>query len=339
MREKQGISGWVKKALPQIWYSRQFPAILWAWFFLPLTLVFCMLVMFRRHWYKNRSHRVGLPIIVVGNISVGGSGKTPMVIFLVQQLQNIGLSPGVISRGYGSKDKRARRVDQLDPESYGDEAVLIASRTHCPVAVGHDRYRAAKTLLEHSDCNIIISDDGLQHYRLYRDMEIIVIDGYRGFGNGYCLPSGPLREKPHRLNDADFVFELGQRAESKYPMFEVKPSRFINLVTDKNLGLTDFKGQQVNAVAGIADPDRFFQMLVSLGIKVIKHRFPDHHVYRAEQLKFDSQLPIIMTEKDAVKCISFASDRCWYLRVDVETEQENINAIIKKTNKLLQKEA
>jgi tetraacyldisaccharide 4'-kinase len=304
---------------------------------LPLALVFGALVWLRRLLYRLRilpAWRARVPVIVVGNITVGGSGKTPLVIALVEMLERRGHKPGVVARGYGRVPRREHdplgvvRVypDVATPEHFGDEPVLIARRSRVPVYVSPDRAAAARALLEaHAEVDVIVSDDGLQHYALARDLEIAVVDAERAFGNGLLLPSGPLREPVRRLREVDAVVmngEEGARGDFGKRNFTMRlgHERFVALASNQELAPAEFalatRGRRVVAVAGIGNPDRFFEHLARLGIAARGVAFPDHHAYRAADLKLAGAEVIVMTEKDAVKCAAFADARMWSMRVD-----------------------
>ena len=293
---------------------------------LPLSWLFCAVALVRRWVYRAgllKVERLPVPVVVVGNISVGGTGKTPMVAWLVALLRREGFRPGIVSRGYGGKARhwpQQVRPDS-DPQMVGDEAVLLARRCRCPMAVGPDRPAAARALLEYSDCDIIISDDGMQHYRLGRDVEIAVVDGVRRFGNGHCLPAGPLREPLRRLRTVDMVVANGTAGPREYAM-KLQPASLCNLQQpERTRPVQKLAGQQVHAVAGIGNPRRFFELLGSYGLDVIEHPFPDHHPFCAEDIRFGDGLPVLMTEKDAVKCQTFAAENDWYLPVDAQLDE------------------
>ncbi|MCC7410724.1 MAG: tetraacyldisaccharide 4'-kinase [Gammaproteobacteria bacterium] len=267
--------------------------------------------------------RLPVPVIVVGNLSVGGTGKTPLVIWLSQFLRGHGYSPGVVSRGYGGSARnwpQQVRPDS-DPYSVGDEPVLLARRTACPVAAGPDRVEAAAALIEHCDCDIIIADDGLQHYALGRDVEIAVIDGVRRFGNGQLLPAGPLRESPARLDKTDLVVANGLAGRGEFAMKYVAGALCSLDDPWRQVELRNLQTREVHAVAGIGNPENFFAMLRAHGLRVHVHAFPDHHRFRAADVQFDDDRPVIMTEKDAVKCHRFATPAHWYLPVSASLPQ------------------
>ena len=268
--------------------------------------------LYRRGWW--RSHRLGVPVIVVGNITAGGTGKTPVTIALVQQLMAAGWRPGVASRGYGREQAGTPRwVDAQTPARLGgDEPVLIAHKTGVPVRVDADRVAAGRALVE-AGCDVVVCDDGLQHYRLARDIELEVVDARRGYGNGRLLPAGPLREPVSRAKNCAFrILNLGQGGEGvatiglgQWPM-RLAIREAVPMAGGRSLPLAAFRGQRVHAVAGIAHPERFFAMLRSLDIAVVPHAFADHHAFVPDDLVFSSDLPVLMTEKDAVKCAAFA---------------------------------
>lgn len=263
--------------------------------------------------------RAPVPVIVVGNLTVGGTGKTPLAIALVKRLRAGGWSPGVASRGYGRQDPATPRwVDRhTTPAEGGDEPVLIARRSGVPVRVDRDRVAAARALAA-AGCDIVVCDDGLQHYRLRRDLEIEVIDGQRRYGNGRLLPAGPLREPAQRAARCDFhVVNGGSAGPGEWPM-TLRPQGAVPLAGGKPLPLAAFAGHRVHALAGIGNPARFFDMLRAHGIAVVPHAFDDHHAYTAQDLQFGSQLPVLMTEKDAVKCASLAGP--WSYSVPIEAE-------------------
>jgi tetraacyldisaccharide 4'-kinase len=304
------------------WYSRNPFALA----LLPLAGLFGCVVALRRRLYRDGwlPHvRLPVPVLVVGNISVGGSGKTPLVIHLVQLLRNAGYRPGVVSRGYGGRGvhRPERVMPDSDADRVGDEPVLIAIRAGCPMVVDPDRPRAARELLQ-LGCDVVVSDDGLQHYRLERDLEIAVIDGRRGVGNGWLLPAGPLREPISRLSEVALVVGNGAAAPGQFLM-RLQAGPAWNLRDSVRCQpLEHWRGRKVHAVAGIGDPQRFFAMLDTLGIEAIAHPFPDHHRFRVSDLAFDDELTVLMTEKDAIKCRDLATERHWAVPVDAELDSD-----------------
>lgn len=275
-------------------------------------------------WFNTRRRPDDLPagcIVVVGNVAVGGSGKTPLVLRLCQALRSAGLKPGVVSRGYGGRVGGLRLVSPAsDAADVGDEPLMIAQQAGVPVVVSPDRAAAARALLK-KGVDVVISDDGLQHYRLPRDVEICVVDGRRGLGNGRLLPAGPLREPAERLERVDHIVINGEANPLPAGLEAIHMSLVAGLLHALNGGqnwrLAQFAGCRVNAVAGIGNPGRFFDLLRHARIHVIEHVFPDHHLYRRSDFDgMSPDLPILMTEKDAVKCRKFELDNAWYLSVD-----------------------
>jgi tetraacyldisaccharide 4'-kinase len=298
---------------------------------LPFSWLFRCIVFLRYFLYRfhfKKTVQFPVPVIVVGNISVGGTGKTPFVIWLAQFLQTQGYRPGIVSRGVGGKkNKIPYWVDRdADPIRVGDEALLLAQRTQCPLVICIDRVAAVRELLRKSNCNIIISDDGLQHYRLGRSIEIAMIDGARGFGNGYLLPAGPLRESISRLKQVDLV--IVNSDESSKHWMRLKGDSLVSLQNPHaTQPLTNFQHKKIHAVAGIGHPERFFAMLRENKLEIIEHIFPDHYGFQPQDIDFADDLPVIMTEKDAVKCIKFAKPQHWYLPVNADVSKEVENKI------------
>ncbi len=292
---------------------------------LPLAWLFRLAIFIRYFLYRYKIKKTisfPVPVIVVGNITVGGTGKTPFVIWLAQFLQKQGYRPGIVSRGVGGKRLNMPYwVDaKADPLTVGDEALLLVRRTQCPMVVSVDRVLAVKELLGKTNCNIVISDDGLQHYRLGRTIEIAIVDGERRFGNHCLLPAGPLREPLKRLNRVDLMVVNGGDKNEEF--MQLQGNKLASVKTHQIQALADFKNKTVHAVAGIGNPTRFFQTLGDAKIQIIPHVFPDHYLYQPNDIYFADDLPVIMTEKDAVKCIGFADQRHWYLPVQAEMSEE-----------------
>jgi tetraacyldisaccharide 4'-kinase len=331
--------------LQAIWYGGSRPP----WPLRALSRLFGLIVRLRRASYRRglfHSQRLAKPVIVVGNLTVGGSGKTPLVIWLAQQLRERGLRPGVVLRGYGGR-AAAGRVPQLveadsDVALVGDEALLLRLRAGTPVAVGRDRAGAAQRLLA-AGVDVIIADDGLQHLRLARDFEIAVLDAARGVGNGYLLPAGPLREPPQRLSTVDAIVINGE-AGGSLGAAGGKRSFVMRLTGDwlrtlagtgEGVALATLAGKRVHAIAGIGNPQRFFAQLAAAGLDVVAHAFPDHHRYRAAELEFGDDLPLLMTEKDAVKCRPFAAANRWYLPVAASFAGSDGSALLARLQRCL----
>lgn len=302
----------------------------------PVSLFFRALVALRRELYLSGflpSHQLLLPVIVVGNISVGGTGKTPLTLALAAQLIERGWHPLILSRGYGGTANKPQPVNQSSTATQvGDEPVLMARRNLCPVWVGADRVATAHAALQACpQCDVVLCDDGLQHYRLQRDMEIAVIDGMRRYGNELMLPAGPLREPVSRLQSVDAIVVNGGDAAGKEYAMNLGGEIFYNLLKpDQTATAANFDQPNVHAVAGIGNPQRYFQHLVSLGIAFTPHPFPDHHAYSAAELSFADCDAILLTEKDAVKCAPFADARYWVLRVDAQLDPALIDHLLRK---------
>jgi tetraacyldisaccharide 4'-kinase len=300
---------------------------------LPLAALFGLVSSIRRSLYRHgifKRQRLGVSVIVVGNIMAGGTGKTPLVLWLCAWLQSHGYRPGIVTRGYGGTAHEAAPVHaDSDPALYGDEAVLLAARSGCPVWAGHNRAAAGRALLAaHPECDVVISDDGLQHYALERDIEIAVVDAARGHGNGWLLPAGPLREPVSRLRSVDAVVVHGSPLPegcadvASYGMHLVGRSFYNLLNRERRAGAEYFEHKSVHAIAGIGHPQRFFRHLQQLGMTFFAHPYPDHYAYQPADLAYGNADAIVMTEKDAVKCRRFASERCWVLPVDAEVDPE-----------------
>lgn len=283
---------------------------------------------FRRAEHSRVRDR-GVPVIVVGNITVGGTGKTPLLMALAQELKRRGHRVGIVSRGYGGKSRTyPLRVDRNTPASQcGDEPAMLARRLGVPVVVDPQRARAIELLESDPDlaCDVILSDDGLQHYAMARDLEIVVVDAARGFGNALCLPAGPLREPMARLGSVDMIVSNGVDKrhqlprQFQYTAMALKPVACVNVMNGERIPVASFfRKQLLHGVAGIGNPSRFFQTLRDFGSQVIEHPFPDHYQYVTDDLQFGDALPILMTEKDAVKCGGLAIKNAWYLEVSAE---------------------
>ncbi len=301
----------------------------------PLSQLFGAISRRKRRQYvdgKKIAYRAPVPVVIVGNITAGGNGKTPVVVWLVEQLLAQGLKPGVVSRGYGGKAPYYPYFVESDTRTdiAGDEPVLIRRRTGVPVAVAPVRSEAVKLLLKH-DVDVIITDDGLQHYALARDLELVVIDGQRRFGNQHLLPLGPLRESCQRLNEVDFLICNGGQAQPNEAAMYLAPSELINIKTGARCAATSLTA--VVAMAGIGHPPRFFATLEALGVNpVVCQPFADHQAFTQQTLLDLAQQGqhLVMTEKDAVKCYSFAEDNWWYLPVDAVISEPQASAIIKR---------
>ena len=313
--------------LQRVWYANAASGVVLR----PLAWLFGALVRLRQEAYRRgwvRSFSVSKPVIVIGNITVGGTGKTPLTLWLARQLRQRGLRPGIVLRGYGGRSRVARRVTaSAGANEVGDEAALLAARSDCPVAVGADRVAAAR-LLE-AEVDLILADDGLQHLRLRRDLEIVVIDGERHFGNQRLLPAGPLREPLTRLETVDAVVVNGGSDGIGGLRMTLTGSEGVALVAKEHRLLRSFVPGPVHAVAAIGNPERFFALLRQQGLNLIPHSLPDHHAFERADLEFGDSLPVLMTEKDAVKCARFAEARYWYVPVEVVFSQEDADQLLR----------
>jgi tetraacyldisaccharide 4'-kinase len=297
-------------------------------FLQPLSWLYAAVVWARRKaysWGLRATYRVDRPVVVVGNLTVGGTGKTPLVTWLARRLAEAGMKVGIVSRGYGSggaQDTPRQVTEESNWQEVGDEPLLLYRATGCATVVGRDRVAAARVLVKQG-VDVIVADDGLQHLRLARDCEIVVIDGGRGFGNRRLLPAGPLRESVSRLAAADVLVinglpehsslrRVGVPVEARAMLMTLMPGEAVRLDGGADpRPLHDFRGRPVHAVAGIGNPERFFQDLSVRGLSLIEHPFADHHPFAPHDLAFDDDLPVLMTQKDAVKCIAFADSRMW----------------------------
>ena len=291
----------------------------------PLEALYRRIALRKRADYlegRRQAYRAPVPVVVVGNVTVGGTGKTPMILWLIEHCRARGLKVGVVSRGYGAKPPSLPwrvRAEQSAAQA-GDEPLMIVQRCGVPLVIDPDRPAAVRALLAEEPVDLILCDDGLQHYRLARDLELVLIDAARGLGNRRCLPAGPLREPAERLESVDAVLYNGASSDPAGAFsFVLRPSALVNLRSGERRYLTHFPpGQQVHALAGIGNPRRFFATLEALHWRPVPHAFPDHAAYSAEQLQFSPPLPLLMTEKDAVKCRAFAAADWWYLSVDAQ---------------------
>ncbi|WP_076418660.1 tetraacyldisaccharide 4'-kinase [Colwellia sp. UCD-KL20] len=346
------------RLIEKVWFKKHQAKWLVVPLLLPITLLFFILTSLRRFFYQIgllKACKVSAPIIIVGNIGIGGNGKTPVVIFLIEQCLKLGLNVGVVSRGYGGKAPHYPYL--LDKKSTadeaGDEPILIYKRCQIPVVVGSDRVAAARLLIEQG-CNIIIADDGLQHYKLARDIELIIVDAKRKFGNGLLLPAGPLREGAWRLNTVDYVIFNQPSVPEKLQKGQLVmnnrlncldmvlcPQFVCNVKTREKISLQLFIKQykKVNAMAGIGDPERFFTTLRNQKFEVENALgFVDHHHFTENDLNhFPSSIPLLMTEKDAVKCQAFAKAHWWYVPVGAEFSEQEITPLLDKIRALTSK--
>ncbi len=315
------------KSLQHYWYQKNY----FIWLLLPVSWLYCLIATFRRKLYQfnlKKSYASSVPVVIIGNITTGGSGKTPMLISLCESIKKWGYSPGVVSRGYGGSYTGVHQVSVNDPAALvGDEPLMIHQRSKVPVVVCTDRVAAVEYLVKNNHCDIVLSDDGLQHYRMRRNFEIAVIDSSRKFGNGFCLPAGPLRERISRLDEVDLLVlnKTGARFDSSAENIKAKISddcsytlqmvSLNKLNSGESKPLSEFLNKPVHAIAGIGHPQRFFKQLQQSGIKTVSHEFPDHHAYQQQDFSGWNEECIIMTEKDAVKCRNLNLPDAWVVIV------------------------
>jgi subfamily B ATP-binding cassette protein MsbA len=316
------------------WYKKS----LWLYLLYPFALIFSYLTTRRRRKYIkniNESYKADVPIIVVGNLTIGGTGKTPLVKHIAIELIERGYKPGIVSRGYGGKFKETLQVkEDSSVKETGDEAQILA-KLNLPFYLDKNRVRAVKTLIKNHDCDVIISDDGLQHYSMARDIEIAVIDGKRRFGNNLTFPAGPLRESIKRLKSVDFIVNNSGPTEEDEFLMSVSPSKFVHLKSGKSYSVDNWPmHKQIHAVAGLGNPGRFFDLLEKLGFEIIRHPFPDHHNFTSSDMFYLDHLPIVMTEKDASKCKDLDINKIWYLTIDADVSNKFIDKLDNKLKSL-----
>ena len=327
--------------LESIWYDPKKANSFGRKLLMPLSYLYSSVNIIQRKIQTKKQAKIACPVIVVGNITVGGTGKTPLTMHIVKLLQQAGYSPAIITRGYGGKATTWPQAvtTKSNPDLVGDEAVLMASSTGVPVYAGANRLASIEALLNSHDCDVIVSDDGMQHYALARDIQIAVIDGKRQLGNGYCLPAGPLREKKERLDSCDLIVVNGETdiannedyLKDSYEM-AFSGQTIINLSTLETKLLSDFNDQTVQALTGIGNPQRFYSGLKVAGLNVIENSFPDHYAFQKSDLNFDEASIVIMTEKDAVKCKALIGDakQYWCLPVTATLSNEFNIALLTK---------
>ena len=322
--------------IEKVWYSKNIFSLLLS----PLSLIYISIIYLRHTLYGLgliSITKINVPTIVIGNIGVGGTGKTPLVIWLAKHFKDKGFLPGIVSRGYGGT--YLSNIELVKPTSnpllVGDEPVIIARNTNCPVVVAKKRAKGAKELVEKYNCNIILCDDGMQHYSLARDIEIAVIDGQRRFGNNYCFPAGPLREPKSRIFKADLIVSKYNARTCEHKM-DYTYHQLVSLnELSKTIPISDLHGMTVHVIAGINNPDHFFSYLRSHKLELIVHKFPDHNSYTEDDVKFDDNFPVVMTEKDAVKCLNYSSDKHWYIPISAELSKSFVCDLDKHMGKII----
>ena len=322
--------------IEKVWYSKNIFSLLLS----PLSLIYISIIYLRYTLYQLgliSITKINVPTIIIGNIVAGGTGKTPLVIWLAKHFKDKGFLPGIVSRGYGGT--YLSNIELVKPTSnpllVGDEPVIIARNTNCPVVVAKKRAKGAKELVEKYNCNIIFCDDGMQHYSLARDIEIAVIDGQRRFGNNYCFPAGPLREPKSRIFKADLIVSKYNARTCEHKM-DYTYHQLVSLnELSKTIPISDLHGMTVHAIAGINNPDHFFSYLRSHKLELIIHKFPDHYSYTEDDVKFDDNFPVVMTEKDAVKCLNYSSDKHWYIPISAELSKSFVCDLDKLMGKII----
>lgn len=319
--DQNNRTSWLQQWLEKVWYENGRGR----WVLIPFSVLYCAINAYLRKTQTKHLPTLRCPVIVVGNITVGGTGKTPLTIYIVNLLKDAGYKPAIITRGYGGKaDSWPQSVTaESDTLMVGDEAVLMASRTGVPLYAGTDRLNSIQHLLKGHDCDVIVSDDGMQHYKLPRDIQIAVIDGERQLGNGYCLPAGPLREKKERLDECDLIVVNGNNnQQNQWYAMDLKGDTLVNLKTAEERPLVQFSGKNVHALTGIGNPKRFYSSLKQQGLQLTTHSYPDHYDFKANDLLFNDDKTVIMTEKDAVKCKKLVTDnrKYWYLPVKAQLD-------------------
>lgn len=316
------LASWVER----YWYQKP------SWrhcILLPFSGLYRCIILVRRLLYRAgifSTYKASVPVIVVGNITVGGTGKTPLVMGLVECLKREGYRPGIVSRGYGAYSKKEAMLLTADsrPEDIGDEPCMMFQRLQVPVAVCQNRVLAIQAC-EHVGCDVIVSDDGLAHYRFERDCNIVCMDGVRGLGSGYTLPAGPLREPKSRLKSVDFCVTTSSKSSGEKNESVIVPECLVSIADpNKTLPLSTFCGKSVRALAGIGHPERFFALLADLGYNVRSEAFRDHHRYTEADLSFYSGELVVMTEKDAIKCRLYDLDNAWYVKIKANFDYERI---------------
>jgi len=327
---QQNNTSKLQQWLEAIWYKQGKGGFL----LFPLMGFYCVINGLQRWLQTTLQKKLPCPVIIVGNITVGGTGKTPLTIYLVKLLEKAGYKPAIITRGYGGSAAQWPQTvtANSDPNLVGDEAVLMATRTDVPVYAGANRLASIQQLLKETDCDVIISDDGMQHYKLPRDIQIAVIDATRMLGNGYCLPAGPLREPESRLDNCDFiVLNGGLKTNNKSGLsMKLFGDVLVNLKTAKEIPLSKLCDHSVNAITGIGNPQRFYKTLEQGGLRLHQYSFPDHHQFTTADFQVNNDLDFVMTEKDAVKCKSFATDKFWYLPVSATLDNKFDSGLLEK---------
>jgi len=322
-------------SIDQVFNNQYYKKSNWIYLLVPFSIIFFCISILKKYLYKIgflKRVKIKVPVIIIGNITLGGTGKTPLALNLIKKFLNEGLNPGLISRGYGGSTKNITEVfESTNVRVVGDEALLIKAKSKIPVFIGKDRVSAAKTLLKkYPKTSIIISDDGLQHHRLARDYEIIVVDSQRNFGNGFIFPAGPLRERRSRINQVDAVVYKGPNNNSKFFQMKYITKHFKNLVTSKKIIFEGNQDKKIVAITAIGNPESFFSILEGYNLDFKKVIFNDHYLFNKNDfIKYDDY-NIVMTEKDAIKCKKFATKNFWVLPLETIVDERLFRNILKK---------
>ena len=332
------------RSIHEILNNQYYKKSSWILILLPLSYIYFLIIFLRSWSYKSgifKTIKINVPVIIVGNINIGGTGKTPLVIWLLEKLIKFGMKPGLICRGYNSNASKSIEVlKNSKVENVGDEALMIKLRLDIPIFSGKKRGQVARSLLmTYPDVDVVISDDGLQHFELFRDFEIVVVDGVRLFGNGHLIPAGPLRETVTRVKKVDAVVINSQVKKEILPLFENTNNLYEmaysgdvlqNCVHTNQIFDLSRIDKEIIAVTGIGNPERFFTQLTNAGVNFKRRIFNDHHMFTESDFKDYDGMEIVMTEKDAVKCKIFAKENFWFLPVSADVEEKLFTKIIKK---------
>ena len=322
-------------SIDQIFNNQYYKKSNWIYLLLPFSILFYCISILNNYLYKNgflKRIKIKVPVLIIGNITLGGTGKTPLALNLITKFLNKGLNPALISRGYGGTAKNITEVfESTNVRVVGDEALLIKAKSKIPVFVGKDRVGAAKILLKkYPKTSIIISDDGLQHHRLGRDYEIIVVDSQRNFGNGFIFPAGPLRESRSRLNQVDAVVYKGTSNNSKFYQMKYITKHFKNLITSKSITFEGIQDKKIVAITAIGNPESFFSILEDYNLKFKKVIFNDHYLFNKNDFIKYANYNIVMTEKDSIKCKELATKNFWVLPLETKVDEGLFRNILKK---------
>jgi tetraacyldisaccharide 4'-kinase len=322
-------------SVDQIFNNQYYKKSSWIYLLIPISIFFYFFISLKKYLYKNgflKTIKIKVPVLIIGNITLGGTGKTPLTLDLIAKFLKKGLKPAIISRGYrGSANNITEVFESSDVSVVGDEALLIKAKSKVPVFIGKDRVSVAKILLKkYPETSIIISDDGLQHYRLARDYEIIVVDSQRQFGNGLIFPAGPMREDISKLKHVDAVVYKGANSNSNFYQMKYITKHFKNLLTNKKVIFKDIQDKKIVAITAIGNPESFFSTLEGYGSEFKKVTYNDHYLFNKNDFIKYADYNIVMTEKDAIKCQKFATKNFWVLPLETKVDERLFRNILKK---------